>query len=192
MEAAGAVDIERTWSRIEAWMATHAAEALDALRPGVSETTLSAAEERLTVELPQSLRRSLRRHDGQEWRWPSLIGFGILMPLEKMVVTGRQNERWGVDEIAGGEDAWWRRGWVPFVSRDGDCLSVASGSGGEGEVWCFRHDMDPMHSVVAPDFGTWLERWADELEADVFELDRAAGAGLLPRDGRTSRLWPAD
>jgi cell wall assembly regulator SMI1 len=192
VEAAGAVDIERTWSRIEAWMATHAAEALDALRPGVSETTLSAAEERLTVELPQSLRRSLRRHDGQEWRWPSLIGFGILMPLEKMVVTGRQNERWGVDEIAGGEDAWWRRGWVPFVSRDGDCLSVASGSGGEGEVWCFRHDMDPMHSVVAPDFGTWLERWADELEADVFELDRAAGAGLVSRDGRTSRLWPAD
>jgi cell wall assembly regulator SMI1 len=192
VEAAGAVDIERTWSRIEAWMATHAAEALDALRPGVCATTLSAAEESLTVELPQSLRRSLRRHDGQEWRWPSLIGFGILMPLEKMVVTGRQNERWGVDEIAGGEDAWWRRGWVPFVSRDGDCLSVASGSGGEGEVWCFRHDMDPMHSVVAPDFGTWLERWADELEADVFELDRAAGAGLLPRDGRTSRLWPAD
>ncbi len=118
-----------------------------------------------------------------------MIEYGILMPLREIVVYTRENEQQAVDEAAG-DQAWWRRGWLPFVSRDGDYLSVALGSSGDGEVWAFQHDMEPIHSVVAPNFETWLARWADELEAGVFELDRAAGAGLLPRDGKTSRLWP--
>ncbi len=185
-------EIERTWSRIEDWMRSNAPEALGVLRPGLPEATVRGVEQSLALELPDSFRRSIGQHDGQEWRSPTLIEAGILMPLEEMVVRSRENERHGVDEAGGDGERWWRRGWFPFVSRDGDYLTLALGSSGEGEVWCFLHDDEPMHSVVAPDFDTWLERWADELEAGVFELDRAPGAGLIRRSGKTSRLWPPD
>lgn len=184
-------EIERAWSRIEAWMEANAPAAHAVLRPGASETAIRAAEQRADLQFPEALRRSLARHDGQEWGWPSLVEFGILMPLHEMVVRYRDNESAGVDEWEGHEEeAWWRRGWFPFVSRDGDYLSLALGPAGTGEVVCFQHDQEPIHSVVAPDFATWLERWADELVAGVFEVDRAPGAGLLPRADATSRLWP--
>ena len=141
------------------------------------------------MQFPAALRQSLARHDGQHWGWPSLIDLGILMPLQQIVDYTRQNEQHGVDEAAAGEE-WWRKGWLPFVSRDGDHLSVALGASGDGEVWAFQHDLDPIYSVVAANFETWLARWADELEAGIFELDRSPGAGLVRRGGRTSRLWP--
>ena len=53
-----------------------------------------------------------------------------------------------------------------------------------------RSIADGDRSVVAPGFGTWIGRWAEELEAGVFVLDRAPGAALLPRDEREgTRLW---
>jgi cell wall assembly regulator SMI1 len=190
MEPAREGDIERTWSRIERWMSMNAPEALRVLRPGASEARVRAAEKRLALTVPEAFRRSLARHDGQEWG-PALIEFGSLMSLEEIVTSSRDNERYGIDEAASADEAWWRRGWLPFVARDGDYLSLARGPRGQGEVWCFLHDNEPVHSIVAPDFTTWLKRWAAELEAGVFEWDDAPGGGLAAREGRTSRLWPA-
>jgi len=92
------------------------------------------------------------------------------------------------------EDPWWRPDLVPVVSRDGDfiCLDLDPPQGRpSGEVCVLLHDDEPTFRRVAPDFATWLERWASELESGVFALDRAAGAGLLPRDSaQPSQLWP--
>jgi cell wall assembly regulator SMI1 len=174
------------------WMRAHAPEALEVLHAGASDDTIRAAEEALGRELPESYRRSVARHDGQQERWPSLIEFGFLMPLQDVVTRSRELEKW-LEETRG-DTCWWRRGWVPFVSRDGDYLSLDLAprvDADRGRVWCFLHDNDPMHSVVASSYGAWLTRWADELEAGVFALDRAAGAGLLPRQPSVrSRLWP--
>jgi cell wall assembly regulator SMI1 len=185
--------VEESWSRIESWMQRHAPEALDALRSGARASRIADAERALGFDLPDAFRRSLLRHDGQEWRWPSLIEFGILMPLDAIVEAAHLNEEYGIENVESDEHVWWRRGWVPFVSRDGDFLSLALGSSAQaaqGEVWCFLHDNDQMHSLIAPDFEAWLAAWADELEAGVFQVDRAPGAGLLPRAGQASRLWP--
>lgn len=185
----------RVWSRIEAWMDANAPEALEVLRPGVNEESIDRAEEILELELPESVRRSLARHDGQEMRWPSLVEFGFLMPLQQVVDDSRRLAQW-YEERSGATaaDEWWRPGLMPFVSRDGDylCLDLEPPKGRPpGEVWALLHDDEPARSRVAADFGAWLERWADELEAGVFYLDRGAGAGLLPHDrGRRSRLWP--
>jgi len=187
--------IETSWARIEGWMQLHAPEAFAALRGGASTERIDTAEQSLGLELSDPFRRSVSQHDGQEQRWPSLVEFGFLMPLEAIVEAVRSNERYGIDEVELEDAVWWRRGWVPFVSRDGDYISLALGSSWQrnvGEVWCFQHDMEPIHSLIAPDFATWLARWAGELEAGVFYLDRAAGAGLLPHPGQVSRLWPAD
>ena len=187
-------EVDRAWSRIEAWMDAHAPEARAALRPGASDEAIREAEEALGLELPASFRRSIARHDGQHWRWPSLVEFGILLPLHDVVEEQRSLEQASAESQADADQGnWWRPGWVPFVSRDGDYLSVDLAPDDHpryGQVWSFLHDDEPMHSLVAPDFGTWLERWADELERGVFALDRAPGSGLVPR-GETarSRLW---
>lgn len=175
----------RVWSRIERWMDSHAPEALDVLRPGVDDESMDRAEEILELELPESFRRSLARHDGQEVRWPSLVEFGFLMPLQQIIDDSRAlaelyDERSG----ATAADEWWRPGLMPFVSRDGDylCLDLKPPKGRpHGEVWALLHDDEPVRSRIAADFDAWLERWAHELDAGVFYLDRAAGAGLLPR-----------
>ncbi len=183
----------RVWSRIEAWMDAHAPEALEVLRPGASEDALETAEAILGAELPSSYRRSVARHDGQEMRWPSLIEFGFLMPLQRVIDDWRSlGESYDEGAALTGEE-WWRPGLVPFVSRDGDylCLELEPAEGrSRGEVWALLHDSEPPRSRIAADFDTWLERWADELEAGFFYLDRARGAGLLPRPGRRSRLGP--
>lgn len=185
----------RVWSRIEAWMGANAPEALEALRPGAHEDTIRSAEAVLGLDLPESYQRSVARHDGQEVRWPSLVEFGFLMPLQRVVdewhwLTQALEERPDVPEA----DPWWRPGLVPFVSRDGDylCLDLDPPKARRGgEVWALLHDDEPVLSRVAVDFGTWLERWAGDLEAGVFHLDKAPGAGLVPRDGGTqSHLWP--
>ena len=178
-------DVERAWDRIEAWMRAEAPDALDALRPGADDSTIHAAEEALGRRLPESFRRSVARHDGQEFGWPSLVESGFLMTLSDIVTSASQLEE--LQERAPAGPTWWRRGWVPFVSRDGDYLSLDR----RGRIWCFLHDNEPMHSEIARNLGTWLERWADELEAHVFALDRAPGSGLVPRNEEArSRLWP--
>ncbi len=103
-------------------------------------------------------------------------------------------EDWGVIvEVSAGADESWRRGWLPFASRDGDYLfiSLESMDGHPaGSVWQFRHDDEPMISVVASSYEAWLQRWAEELESGVFALDRGAGAGLLPAPGKETQVWP--
>lgn len=185
-------EVERTWSRIERWLKAHAPEALAVLESGAAQATIDEAEDVLGLELPVAFRRSAARHDGQAWRWPSLLDFGVLMPLAEVVGQWRALQPYTERTQ---QEAWWRRGWVPFVSRDGDYLSLAldpSNEGPLGSVWCFLHDNDPQHSLMAPDFETWLERWADELEAGVFALDHAPGAGLLLKPGKheQTQLWP--
>ena len=116
----------RVWSRIEAWMDGRAPEALEVLRPGVNEESIDRAEEILELELPESFRRSLARHDGQEMRWPSLVEFGFLMPLQQVVDESRSlAESYEQRSGATAADEWWRPGLIPFVSRDGDYLCLA-------------------------------------------------------------------
>lgn len=184
----------RVWSRIEAWFDAHAPSASEVLRPGMNDASIESAEQILELEFPEGFRRSLARHDGQELRGPSLVEYGFLMPLQQIVDDSRRLAKW-FDERprAAAAEEWWRPGLIPFVSRDGDylCLDVEPPEGRpRGEVWALLHDQDPTRRRVAPDFDAWLERWADELERGVFQLDRAAGGRLLPREpAKRSRLW---
>lgn len=182
------------WRRIEAWMGAHAPEALEVLRPGADDDSIRAAEDVLGLDLPESFRRSVARHDGQEVQWPSLVELGFLMSLQHMVDEWRSLTEWYEERSDFAEgDAWWRPGLVPFVWRDGDylCLDLHPPQGrARGEVWALVHDDEPPLSPVATDFGVWLERWADELEAGLFYLDRAPGAGLVPHDEEEQSLWP--
>lgn len=73
----------RVWSRIEAWMDAHAPEASEVLHPGINDDSIERAERSSNSNCPSRFRRSLARHDGQEVRWPSLVEFGFLMPLQQ-------------------------------------------------------------------------------------------------------------
>ena len=182
------------WSRIEGWMEREAPAAREALRTGLNDRSINAAEEVLGLDLPEPYRRSLARHDGQETRGPALVDSGYLLPLQQVVWETRSLGTWHEQTRNAAEaPGWWRPGLIPFVSRDGDylCLDLKPRPGRRpGEVWALLHDDDPPRSRVAPDFDAWLERWADELDAGVHHPEGAAGADLVPRsEGRQSRLW---
>ena len=61
---AGSGMSDTSWLEIEAWLATHAPDMLQRLPAGADPKALRDLEDRLALQLPQSLLQSLLRHDG--------------------------------------------------------------------------------------------------------------------------------
>ena len=170
---------EESWARIEAVLESDYPEALEALRAGASEAEIAEAEAELGVRLPEPFRQSMRRHDGQDPHVPWLVGGGLLCSLDDLLHEWREwtgmQDAGDLDEFAGDarpdpgvrDDRWWRRGWLPFVSQDGDHLVIdldPAAGGQRGQVFAFSHETGAGR-LAAPDFLTWLEIWADDLGA---------------------------
>ncbi|MFF5646778.1 SMI1/KNR4 family protein, partial [[Kitasatospora] papulosa] len=56
--------MDRSWQRIETWLAEHAPRTFDSLRPPASADAVSAAADELRMKFPADLVESLRCHDG--------------------------------------------------------------------------------------------------------------------------------
>lgn len=54
------------WDRIKQWLAVHSPQALQTLKPGLSEACIMAAQEALGFDLPPALKVLYRIHDGQD------------------------------------------------------------------------------------------------------------------------------
>ena len=178
---AGPDDVEESWTRIEAVLAADVPDGLAGLRPGADESYITIAEAELGVRLPEPYRRSVMRHDGQDPRAPWLVDGGQLCSLSDLLHDWRE---WNGMQDAGELDAfapdakpdpeirreqWWRRGWLPFVSQDGDHLVLdldPAPVGQAGQIFAFSHESGAGR-LAAPDFGVWLRTWAEELEAGV-------------------------
>jgi cell wall assembly regulator SMI1 len=57
--------MDEIWDRIEAWLAQHAPAVLAGLNGPATEQELDATERALGVTLPEDVRASYRRHNGQ-------------------------------------------------------------------------------------------------------------------------------
>jgi cell wall assembly regulator SMI1 len=149
------------WIRIHAWLDENAPEGYGYLRPGASDSAISAAEQAMRLELPDDIKASYRIHDGQE-NEPGLIGGEgwCLLPLREMV------EQWGR--------------WSRSDLKNARCVPIAWGGSGDyvflnlrpetGESGCLMiqrgdsTDPDPL----TPSFTAWLTRFADQLEDGEF------------------------
>jgi cell wall assembly regulator SMI1 len=156
------------WNRIYAWLDANAPEGYGQLRTGTSAEAIRAAEEAMGLKLPADVRASYRVHDGQG-KEPGLIGGEgwCLLSLREMIEQ-------------------WRR-WSRSDPKDAGCVPVAWGGAGDyvfldlrpdagepGRVLVQRRDRgepDP----VAPSFRSWLEDFADKLDAGEFAYSEDDG-----------------
>ena len=76
--------MDRTWERIEAWLAVNAHAVADGLNPPASPESLAATEHFLGVQFPDDVRASYLRHDGQRDNSPGLLDGWEWLSLERV------------------------------------------------------------------------------------------------------------
>lgn len=191
--------MDALWARIEAWLQVRAPRVFASLQAGASAGELRAAEAALGVILPDDVRASYRRHNGQALprgqysSGPSLIDTWDLLPLDRLVQEWAawkflldRGEFSGITGEPDGpvRDDWWHPRWIPVAHDAGGnslCLDLAPARGGaHGQLITLWHD-DADRAVVAPSFRAWLAQFADALERN--EYAEVEGDGGL-RKGR--------
>lgn len=175
------------WTRIEAWLAEHARFVLETLSPGAGQEAIRETEATLAIgPLPDDFVQSWQIHDGQTWRnRPPLVagahGSYSLLPLRRVV---EHWEAW-TELLSSGAFAgvrgtprgpvrakWWNRRWIPIgVNGVGDliCLDLDPPKKGTvGQVIEVLHE-EGDRTVLAASLGGWLDRFATDLEAEMYE-----------------------
>ncbi len=186
--------MEAIWSRIEAWLAGNAPDLLGSLNGGATSQEIQETDAFLGVELPADFKASARIHDGQSEHSAGLIDGWGLLSLERI------RDEWSVwkdlldggvfDGIAGEPEGpiandWWNPKWIPVTysgAGDHHCLDLSPPAGGSaGQIIVMWHD-DPARPLIARSFRTWLQTFADALEAGRYVYSKEDGALLPPDD----------
>lgn len=205
--------VDRSWDRIEAWLAANAPEAFASLRPPADPATISGAADRLGVVLPDDVRASLLRHDGvAEVHGKFTLAGNRLMPVERLIERslGMVQSMEGVIEHEGDDEAgehyllsgyYWHRQYVLLtdsVTVDGLVVDCRPGDT-HGAIGDFFNGEGTGFGDWAS-FGDLLEQLADALEqgrAFDGEIPVAFGGRLAwerepePLSGPTSLLSAA-
>lgn len=185
--------IDVTWQRIEAWLAAHAPQIHEELRPPASPAQIEAAEAALGVRFPDDVRALYRLHDGQGrdglgllggWTWLDLASVVSEWNIWKgLLDKGTFGANDGGDPGPGVRGDWWNPRWIPLTysgSGDHHCVDLAPAEGGaEGQILRMWHDME-SRSLIAPSLHAWLEQLAGELESGERVFDEEYGALLRP------------
>jgi cell wall assembly regulator SMI1 len=169
--------VAENWRRIVTWYEANTPPGTLRLPPGVSEQSLSAAEEQLGLRLPHDLRSFYRLHDGLGGS--SLLHYGEFLALSGLVM------QWGwyadmertedpadplyqTKAIAGPiKPVWWSSRRLPVTDNSGNHAMIdldPPPGGTEGQVMLYDHEVGPTR-VLAPSFSAWLARIAAALEA---------------------------
>jgi cell wall assembly regulator SMI1 len=192
--------VEVAWRRLEQWFAIHAPRSLANLAPGASKAALAALERQVRRPLPETLKASWRRHDGQRRYTPAFFA-----PHFSLVSTKEAGRTWRMlegmfrteqDELPDRarrhprqvRHALWRSGWIPFATFENDTICVdldPTDRGIAGQV-IERPNVCDTFKLLAPSIEDALARFAHELDqgkfvtngADLFENDEA-GRELL-------------
>lgn len=182
-DAAVSTNIKDAWKRIALWYRENVPKDRFSLADGASAEDVAAAEDQLGLKFPSELVASYRLHNGSLDR--AVFGYGYpLLSLNELV------EQWGFwrkiieDGALGGEPAcpeaikkvWWNLSWIPFTHNGGGdhhCVDLdPAKSGTAGQVIQFNHEVG-AHSVLAPDFGMFLDNFARDLERGRYRFDEA-------------------
>jgi len=181
--ARGKQSVARSWSRIDAWLKSHAPPKGDwnDLEPGrgASKAALASLARALKLALPADLAESLAIHDGAE----GLIGGWNLLATKTIAHEAQLMRKLTEDGSFGDaqadkhrriKSAWWNVGWIPIVSSGSGhlfCVDMDPAPGGKrGQVILFFHD-DGKRLCVADSVGAWLAAIAADLEAGTYEYD---------------------
>lgn len=169
--------IARNWERIGAWYAEHVPWTKRWSTIGASDRQIADVESRLGFELPQPMKESYRVHNGTAECW--LVHYDQLQAIGELpglrIRFEEMLSRWNElvpSEVEGRiKPDWWNRHWIPVTGEGVDDsiqvdLDPAPG-GKRGQVIYWSHEVGPAR-VLADDFGQWIERIADDLEAGEY------------------------
>ena len=181
------------WQRIDKWLEVNAPQILDTLQPGASDEEIHEVEDFLSIEFPDDVKDSYRIHNGQ-----SAGDVGFINGLEFLSLE-RIKDEWGIwkglldsGDFEGWESEpeneiradWWNPKWIPLTFDWGgnhDCLDLApTEEGNMGQIISMWHD-DAVRQVMAKSFRSWLEQFANDLEAGRYALSEEYG-GLVSID----------
>jgi cell wall assembly regulator SMI1 len=176
------MDINDSWQRIEIWLGQNAPDILKTLNNGATNEQIKGLEAQLGLTLPDDLKESLTTHDGQhaDFYPRTLLEQWELLSVERML------EQWlflkdfydtgefAANEVSADEPLakeWWHPNWLPISdNHNGDhhCIDLTPGSS-YGNILIFWHDYE-RRKIEARAFSMWLEKFAGELEANVYEV----------------------
>lgn len=165
--------MKEQWTRIEGFLGTHGCQDQVGLRSGASAGDIQSLEAHLGVDFPDSLKRFLSVHDGQEGR-VGLVSGQQLLSAESI----RQEwDMWrSLDEVAMNADCagfmashpkgaikpmYTNRFWIP-LTRDwgGNHIGLdfdPDMQGTVGQVICFGRDQDTK-VLLAESFDAFIEK----------------------------------
>ncbi|MEL6982910.1 MAG: SMI1/KNR4 family protein, partial [Actinomycetota bacterium] len=201
-------DVDVIWDEFEDWLGRHQPKKLGTLRPPATVAEVTELEVTLGRELPDDVRRSLLRHDGEQEYQRSVHPAFALLSVAEAAQTISGNRRLGDEEDFG--DWWWRDSYLPIASSgSGDycCIDLDAEPGADDRVIIWYHDdldrpavgtsyVQWLSQVVEDYRRTWdldlLEPWAGHREI-IEDLDWSGdGSRLLTvGDHCLARLWDA-
>jgi len=190
--------VDALWDRIEAWLAASAPHVLAGLNGGATDEEFAVAEVAIGVTLPEDVRASWRRRNGQKNDdGDGMLTGGYFHSLADMVddwqawqgaLTERSTDPgWENVTPAGDVDPgirplWWNPAWVPVSRSDSGiswCVDTDPAQGSRAGQIILVHPHDPWRSVEAENFTALLSRFADDLEAGEYVVSDEY-TGIIP------------
>jgi cell wall assembly regulator SMI1 len=175
-------DLEHRWKTIVAWLEEQRPDVLETFRPPTTASAIAAAEEELGRPLPDSYKRFLAIHDGQEDASP-MVGTCSLFPVGSLAGEFRSlhalfEAEGAVDEDLAGpgvRPVECAHGWVPIGrsarGRDFLCIDLDPASGGRpGQIVQLSIDFDDR-PLVAASFADLLSLFYTQLQTGEIETD---------------------
>lgn len=167
-------EIEESWARVTAWLATNATTSYATLNPPASHAELDACERGLKMALPAELRRILMVNngaadfdaDGAYRRGAAFLPGGHRL-LSAAELAGQSRD---LVEIVGslGEvmiGHWWHPRWVLFgrhIAADGMAIDQRPDPG-QGAVGEFMHE-DRTQFTMGASLGEYIAKIVDSIE----------------------------
>src|SRR5262245_40931883 len=174
------------WSRIEAWLRTHAPVLLESLEPGASAEQLDQAERELGRPLPGDFRESYLIHNGQRtvpalMCVPRLINGTELYCLDEVLSTWQDLSCAPAPESSGRLvrtlgpvlPLWNTQSRIPFAGefeRYYDMLDFDPGPGGTPGQVVRTHHYEPFVCIIDKSFRAWMETFVYLLEGGVYSF----------------------
>jgi cell wall assembly regulator SMI1 len=177
-------EMKDIWRRIDDKLAALIPDVLEDLGPladGATEERIAHLEGLIGVRLPEDVRESYAIHDGTGGR--DLYATYGLADLESMGCFWEQLRELSKDADFMGRipkakgpirEQWWNPKWIPMTdpgSGNHICIDLDPAEGGSpGQLIDWDHERGPT-SVIAPSLRSYLERFADDLDAGRLRFD---------------------
>lgn len=197
--------MDEVWMRIENYLAANHPLILEGLAPGATEDELAAFETVLQRQLPDDVRASLKRHNGQLHDGSRPIG-GLLIPygwelLSVKWMLAEWNEHRSIEQDLGSDNNLesgspgvkpftFHPARIPFAADNGGnslCVDVDPDEGGTvGQIIDFDHEGD-CAIRIARNYRSWLSAIADGFETGIFPFNERLQLFEIP-DGTRYKL----